>query len=146
MTYFWNNVFPLALVLTVAIACGGGGTAARDAAGGGDTATGNDAAGGAPGSDVAPGADATPQNEARAETSSDAPDGPAGDVSCDPRRILCKRVAPTCDAGQVPSVEGSCYGPCVKIDACVCASAADCPDPLQFTCHVSARRCGPFVN
>ena len=125
------------IVLTVAIACDSGGTAARDAAGGGDTAT---------GSDVATEAEAAPQTDARADSSSDAPDGPAGDVSCDPRRVLCKRVAPTCDAGQVPSVEGSCYGPCVSIVTCVCASPAECPDPVQYTCHMNARRCGPFLN
>jgi hypothetical protein len=67
-------------------------------------------------------------------------------ISCDPSKILCKRVAPTCATGEVPSVEGSCYGACVKIDQCACAAPADCPSPDQYTCHMNVKRCGPFVQ
>jgi hypothetical protein len=69
----------------------------------------------------------------------------AGAVSCDPRKILCKRLAPMCPEGQVPSVEGTCYGPCVPAESCVCGSAAECPDPDHVTCHLSQGRCGPYV-
>ena len=67
-------------------------------------------------------------------------------ISCDPSKILCKRVAPTCATGEVPSVEGSCYGACVKIDQCACAAPTDCPSPIQYTCHLNVSRCGPFVQ
>jgi hypothetical protein len=67
-------------------------------------------------------------------------------VSCDPRAILCKVAAPTCPTGQVPSVKGICYGPCVPVEMCECGSAAACPDPGQYTCHMSAGHCGPYVN
>jgi hypothetical protein len=69
----------------------------------------------------------------------------SGGVSCDTRRVRCPALPPTCPAGQVVSVPGSCYGPCVPIDSCVCAAAADCPDANQYTCHMSATRCGPYV-
>jgi hypothetical protein len=73
-------------------------------------------------------------------------DAGANGVSCDTRSVVCKRVAPTCPAEQVPSIEGQCYGPCVSIDACACNVAEDCPAPDQYTCHLSQKRCGPFVN
>jgi len=71
--------------------------------------------------------------------------GGAGLVDCDPRKIFCKRVAPTCEAGQVPSVEGSCYGECVKVDRCACSAAEQCPDPDQYTCWAK-QHCGPYVR
>lgn len=66
-------------------------------------------------------------------------------TSCDPAKILCKRAAPQCPEFQVPSVEGSCYGPCVPVDSCVCSNASQCPNHDSFTCHMSAGRCGPYV-
>jgi len=71
--------------------------------------------------------------------------GGTGDVSCDPRKILCKRVAPECGTMEVPSVEGSCYGPCVAIGRCTCTSAEECPDSNQYTCNRSAAHCTPYL-
>jgi hypothetical protein len=68
-----------------------------------------------------------------------------GLVDCDARKIVCKRLAPPCDAMQVPSVEGTCYGECVPIDRCACALAAECPDNDQYTCWMS-KHCGPYVQ
>jgi hypothetical protein len=68
-----------------------------------------------------------------------------GLVDCDPKQILCKRLAPSCAAGEVPSVAGSCYGDCVKIDQCACSAAAECPEPDQYTCWAK-QHCGPFVQ
>jgi hypothetical protein len=45
----------------------------------------------------------------------------------------------------VPSIKGNCYGPCVDIDACACTTAAQCPEPNKYTCHVGAKHCGPYV-
>jgi hypothetical protein len=69
----------------------------------------------------------------------------AAPVSCDPAKILCKRVAPECPQGQVPSVSGSCYGPCVPVDSCTCTKESECPDHDHYTCHLSAGHCGPYV-
>lgn len=66
-------------------------------------------------------------------------------TSCDPAKILCKRVAPECPQGQVPSVAGSCYGPCVPVDSCACSKESECPNHDSYTCHLSAGRCGPYV-
>lgn len=71
--------------------------------------------------------------------------GGAGDVSCDPRKILCKRVAPECGTMEVPSVDGSCYGPCVAISQCACSVAEECPDSNQYTCNKSAAHCTPYL-
>lgn len=66
-------------------------------------------------------------------------------VDCDARKVTCKVAKPTCGTFQVPSVEGSCYGECVKIERCACSEAAECPDSNQFTCW-KRTHCGPYVN
>jgi hypothetical protein len=71
---------------------------------------------------------------------------PPQDVSCDPRKALCKRLPPECPGDQVPSVVDSCYGECVPIAHCVCTEAAACPEEERFVCHMSAGHCGPYVN
>lgn len=66
-------------------------------------------------------------------------------VSCDPVKILCRRAAPECPEGQVPSVSGSCYGPCVHIEMCACSREDECPNRDSYSCHKSAGHCGPYV-
>lgn len=70
---------------------------------------------------------------------------PAALVDCTPSKILCRRRAPECPAGEVPSVAGSCFGPCVPIERCACTEAAQCPQPEQHTCW-KQQHCGPFVR
>jgi hypothetical protein len=74
--------------------------------------------------------------------------GGAGDplIDCDPKQVACKIATPTCPTGQVPSVEGTCYGECVKIEQCACAQAEQCPDSNQYTCWIGAKHCGPYVR
>lgn len=67
-------------------------------------------------------------------------------ASCDPREVLCRLAPPTCPAGQVPSVAGTCWGPCVPVDECRCAVAAACPEPTKYTCQVGRGRCAPLGN
>jgi hypothetical protein len=86
-----------------------------------------------------------PAGMINARSCSQTMDAGSGPVSCDPRKVLCRRAAPTCPQGQLPSVDGSCYGPCVPADSCVCGSAAECPDPDHYICHMSQMRCGPYV-
>ena len=69
----------------------------------------------------------------------------AGLLECDPSQVLCKRTAPQCVFGEVPQVVDSCYGACVKVDRCACSTAAQCPQPEQYTCWARSHR-GPFVN
>jgi hypothetical protein len=66
--------------------------------------------------------------------------------SCDRRNLLCKRAEPVCPAGQVASLEGSCWGPCVSIEQCSCKEAAACPAEDKYTCHLSRGVCGPYVR
>ena len=80
-----------------------------------------------------------------AQASCVADPAPSGEISCDPRKILCKRAAPSCGQFEVPSVEGSCYGPCVSIEACPCTGPEQCPDSNQYTCHMSAKHCTPYL-
>ena len=61
-----------------------------------------------------------------------------GTVSCPALPVVCPEM-------QVPSIENGCYGPCVPIDSCDCAGPEDCPDSNQYTCHMSAKHCGPYV-
>jgi hypothetical protein len=67
-------------------------------------------------------------------------------TSCDRRALRCRRAEPVCPDGQVASIVGTCYGPCVALEQCLCNEAEDCPFPEQFTCHLSAGHCGPYVN
>jgi Kazal-type serine protease inhibitor domain len=69
----------------------------------------------------------------------------SAEVDCNPSRIGCDVVEPHCDEGQVPSVQGACFGPCVPIERCACAGPSDCPHDEKYTCHMSARHCGPYV-
>ena len=69
----------------------------------------------------------------------------SGLLECNPSKVLCKRVAPQCVFGEVPQVVDGCYGECVKVDRCACSTAAQCPQPDQYTCW-SQRHCGPFVK
>jgi hypothetical protein len=71
--------------------------------------------------------------------------GAAGLVDCDPRKIACKRATPQCSTFEVPSVEGTCYGECVKIERCACSGPEQCPDNDQYTCW-SKTHCGPYVH
>jgi hypothetical protein len=65
-----------------------------------------------------------------------------GGVSCDPSKVLCKIAEPLCPAGQVPSVDGSCYGPCVPVGDCTCGAGDACPSgPGQPTCDALKKRC-----
>lgn len=72
--------------------------------------------------------------------------GAGGGISCDTRKVLCRVATPVCDAGMVPSVEGTCYGPCVPIDSCGCSEPADCPNANEYTCWISFQHCGPYVQ
>lgn len=67
-------------------------------------------------------------------------------VSCDRRPLSCRRAEPVCGEGEVPRIIGNCFGECVRIDACVCSEAADCPFEEMYTCHRFRQRCGPYVN
>jgi len=66
-------------------------------------------------------------------------------LDCDPGKVLCKRTAPECVFGEEPQVVAGCYGECVKVERCACSTAAQCPQPDQYTCW-SKSHCGPFVN
>jgi hypothetical protein len=70
----------------------------------------------------------------------------ADKTSCAPRLVACDMKEPSCPANQVASVVNGCFGPCVAIDQCSCTDAPDCPHEESYTCHRSARHCGPYVN
>lgn len=72
--------------------------------------------------------------------------GSAALVDCDPHKVLCRVATPDCPQGEVPSVEGTCYGDCVKIDRCSCTSADQCPEPEQFTCLKGPMHCSYYLK
>jgi hypothetical protein len=66
--------------------------------------------------------------------------GSTGSVSCDGRRAVCAMPPPVCATGQVPSVPGGCWGPCVAIERCApmaCSPESPCPDGAIWSCEVS---------
>jgi hypothetical protein len=40
------------------------------------------------------------------------------DRSCDRNQVTCDLAPPECEPGMIPSVEGSCYGPCIASTEC----------------------------
>jgi len=61
---------------------------------------------------------------------------------CDRTKIRCRAVEPTCPAGQVPEVMGSCWSfRCVPLTECGCTDGAQCP--FEATCDAGSMRCQP---
>jgi len=60
--------------------------------------------------------------------------------------IACLIALPECVEGEVPSIDGACFGACVPIEACDCDGPEDCPNPEKYACHLSAGHCGPYTN
>lgn len=79
-----------------------------------------------------------------AMTVSDSGSGAAYD--CVLEGAACLIAVPVCAQGEVPSVEGSCYGPCVPIEQCKCDGPQDCPDSAHYTCFNYAHHCGPYTQ
>ncbi|HEX2736230.1 MAG TPA: hypothetical protein VHM70_31730 [Polyangiaceae bacterium] len=78
------------------------------------------------------------------------PEAQATDASavteCDPHRVTCKRLQPTCSDGQVPRVVNSCWGECVAIDECVCSKPEQCPNDGLYTCRNDLKRCTYYLR
>ncbi len=86
-------------------------------------------------------------NDGHAASDATTPTDASDDVvSCDHRQVTCRAAEPVCPEMQVASVSGSCWGPCVPIDRCVCSGPEDCPHAETFACHLHRQRCGPYVN
>ena len=127
-----------------ASASNAGTSATAGTASGGSSSGGASHGGGTAGG--ASGAAPTTGGQAGAQAGAGSNGGGAGGlVDCDPKKISCKRAAPVCGAGQVPSVDGSCYGDCVKVAQCACTAADQCPQPNEYTCWAK-QHCGPFVR
>jgi hypothetical protein len=58
--------------------------------------------------------------------------GGATGTPCNPSAVLCKSMPPDCAPGEVPSVVGSCWGPCVPILSC--ATEPNCDDCQNGFC------------
>lgn len=70
-------------------------------------------------------------------------------LSCSPASVNCRMLPPMCRSGEVPSVVGTCWGPCVSFDACApiacTAENSSTVCPMNTVCHNTTRRCGPFL-
>jgi hypothetical protein len=71
---------------------------------------------------------------------------PSLDPNCDPDDVLCDAIPPACDEGEVPTVEGSCWGECIPANECQCETFDDCPEVTGYSevCY-SAGHCGPAL-
>ncbi|HVY24912.1 MAG TPA: hypothetical protein VHB79_00120 [Polyangiaceae bacterium] len=121
---------------------GGGGVAGTTGSGGssaGAGTAGTTSSGGSGDGGVSGGGSAGDSNEGGGV-------GGSGLVDCDTRKVLCRIVTPDCPAGEVPSVKGTCYGECVKIDRCSCTSADQCPEPEQYTCLKGPMHCSYYLK
>lgn len=59
--------------------------------------------------------------------------------------VLCDALPPMCPDGQVPSIMGGCWGPCVPITSCYCDARTECPPAPRgsepYTCDRATMRC-----
>jgi hypothetical protein len=96
----------------------------------------------APALDVPPALDAPSGPDAPASL-----DAPTSTGSCDGRRVLCDALPPACGMGELPSVEGSCWGPCIPATRCTCSTPEECPYLLGYseTCYPARGTCGPYL-
>jgi hypothetical protein len=74
---------------------------------------------------------------------------------CRATTISCTTPRPNCSSTQNPSVsrfpelttDGTCYtGRCIPIEQCACTEASDCPDNDNYTCWLSEKHCGPYIE
>jgi hypothetical protein len=69
--------------------------------------------------------------------------GACGDgYNCNPQDNVCGETAPTCEAGQAPSIVDECYASCVPVADCRCEFNWECPtgyqcDRIQWRCVVA---------
>lgn len=131
-------------------ASGGANSSGGNASSGGKAAGTSGGTGNASGGAVAKGGSAPSSGGAAAtggsaSTSGGSGGGASGLVDCDLRKVVCRIAVPECPQNQVPSVNGTCYGPCVPIDSCACTVAADCPYNEEYTCW-RRTHCGPYVD
>ena len=120
-----------------------GGTSNGAATSGGSTSGGSSAEGGTGGR---PGGTGGQTMGGREPDEGGADSGPSdGLFDCDTRKVMCRRAPPVCGDFEVPSIEGTCYGECVKIDLCACSNADECPNANEYTCWMSTH-CGPYVQ
>jgi hypothetical protein len=83
--------------------------------------------------------------------------GGSASVKCNPTGVVCATPPPGCDPGEVPSIEGACWGPCVPIlscateDSCANCQGAFCAEYVAWkkeyrcvlpTLQCSATTCG----
>ncbi len=54
--------------------------------------------------------------------------------SCNTQAVTCPSVPPQCPTGQVPSVDGNCYGPCLPIGNCAGVSSCDTCKSVGLAC------------
>src|SRR5262245_58458874 len=65
--------------------------------------------------------------------------GSSGAVTCNPSGVLCDALPPACVPGEVPAVQGSCWGDCVPILECATEPNCDnceagfCAEYVAFT-------------
>lgn len=75
----------------------------------------------------------------------DAPD--AATVDCNPAHVACLSRPPVCTGGgEVPSVSGACWGPCVLYTRCApipCDPDVAAGCPTNLVCYRTTRTCGP---
>jgi len=140
--------------LVLLLACGGKGEAPDQGSGkGGQVASGGDGAstGGTGGDGASTGGTGgdggSTTSGGTVSTGGTAGQGMAGPglVDCDLRSVECRIAQPICADNQVPSVNGSCFGPCVPIESCACSTADECPFSDRYTCW-QRTHCGPYVR
>lgn len=62
---------------------------------------------------------------------------------CDGGEVTCGTPRPSCMVGvTTAAVIDGCWGPCVPIETCVCASRSDCPNDAE-RCDLATMRCAP---
>jgi hypothetical protein len=66
--------------------------------------------------------------------------------SCDLRSVACEMAEPECPAGQVPSAQGNCYGPCIPVGRCGDVSSCSVCTTAGLSCVTLDGMVGPSYH
>ncbi len=154
---FTLHLLAAVAALSLAAACGSdvteAGAGASTTGGGGSGATGATGGGGTGGTTT--GGGGAGAGGAGAGGGGTAGSGGGSAVQCNPTGVVCADAPPFCPPGQVVSIDGTCWGPCVPILSCAtepnCANCegAFCAEyvawTIEYRCVLPTLQCSALM-
>lgn len=67
-------------------------------------------------------------------------------ANCRTQDVSCEMLEPTCPQGQVPRVNGLCYGACIPVNLCMAVNSCDVCTGAGYQCVTEQRLTGAFYT